>query len=62
MLKLYRVRVDLIDGGDWLILADSAEEAVKLVEPKYLDDLEEDDIIVQEFELDEKGVIIEIYS
>jgi len=57
---LYRIQVDLSGGGDFVVLADTYEEAVDFIRPHYTVDLEEDDVHVEERDMDEPGVVLSI--
>jgi len=47
-MKLYRVRVDVhAPGGDYIVMAESEEEAIDFVRPSYTIDLDEDDVEVE---------------
>jgi len=60
-MKLYNIKVDCSGGGDFIVLADSPEEALDFIRPQYNGDWIEDDYYVTciEREITEKGILID---
>ena len=58
MMKLYRVQVDTSGGGDFIILANSREEAIDFINPEYHGNVRDYFIQVSGYDLDEAGVLI----
>lgn len=63
-MKIYNVRVDVhAPGGNYLVLADTKEEAIELIQPNYRITIDPEDVEVHEYlDLDEpveKGILFE---
>ena len=62
-MKIYNVVVDIsAPGGNYIVVADTKEEAVDFIRPEYNITLDDEDVEVQEYldlENPEKGILFE---
>ena len=60
-MKLFIIAVDCSGGGNFVVLADTVEEAMDFIRPQYFGDQIEDDYHVTciEREITEKGILMD---